>query len=432
MSELICFIIAVTQLFLIHKLVKTSTFYGAILHLFLVYPTLALQIIPYSIRIFNEHAIEQFSTGLIMATAINFFYIVSCLLVWKSFSVYSDGHTEAIFKNYSLFWSSIIVLQSIVYNIAKVSDYLNIISTDLTVILFPINTFLLNIFKVVPFYFLYRIYRKQDKCNFIFKSLVILSVIVYFLSIIPTGHRSSLLLPGAFVLFYCLPLKLGYKMIYASVAILSFSFVSNYYKLLRFTLHPEEAVRNQYLANTTFLEEVFYRLSVYSEVSAGILVMVWSSVPVGFQPLWTSLTAGVPKGLLSMEKLWPGSIDGTEFGILAKVAHEYTFGQGWNMSEYMYPLHPVWELGWSFYIINILVVPFLIIVLEKISAGIKGPGLLLVTSTMLPFTYSYTFPPLAMLLQQLGYVFIPGVGVLVLYAVLANALSFLVRKKKYV
>jgi hypothetical protein len=101
------------------------------------------------------------------------------------------------------------------------------------------------------------------------------------------------------------------------------------------------------------------------------------------------------------------------------------------MSEYMYALHPVWELGWPLCFLNIITVPILIVILEKISAGINGLGLLLVISTMLSFTYSYTIPQLAMLFQQLGYVFILGLGVIALYAVLTNLPLLLVRKNKH-
>jgi len=83
------------------------------------------------------------------------------------------------------------------------------------------------------------------------------------------------------------------------------------------------------------------------------------------------------------------------------------------MSEYMYPLHPIWELGYLYYIFNIILSVFGILAMERLSGMFGDRMFLLPISVMLPFSYSYTFIPLVILLQQFYYVFIPGFLLLV-------------------
>jgi hypothetical protein len=409
----ICLLISIAQIIIINHLVKPIYFYLSVLHLFLIYPIIFNQIIPLLLKYVSPNVGQDVGIELLQAYVINFIYIILCIILWRIFTTcykLKYVRSNSIMPIKTIF---IIASLSIAYNAVKLMVYLHIIDVDLNNILFPFNTVFDNLFKVAPFILLYICTRHHD-INRMIKVFVYISVVVYFVSIIPTGHRSSLILPMIFSMFYIYNGRALRKIGFFLIFILLFSQVSDLYKSFRYILSPVESISSQEHVSTSFIDEVYFRLSINNEISAGISDMInSSSSPVGLQPLVSSMLSIVPASLFEGGKPWPGSVDGTSFGILSRLAHEYVYQAGWNMSEYMYPLLPVWELGYIYYFINIIFSALIVLVIERLSFIVGDRKLLLPTATMLPFTYSYTFAPLVIIFQQLSYVFIPALILLI-------------------
>jgi hypothetical protein len=196
--------------------------------------------------------------------------------------------------------------------------------------------------------------------------------------------------------------------------IFCFAQVADYYKSFRIIFSPDSAIREMEYISTSFHDEVYFRFRVNNEISSGIAKIINESPsPVGVKPLSSALGAIIPASLYEGDKPWPGSVDGTSFGILARIANKEVYQSSQNMSEYMYPLHPIWEFGYLYYIFNIILSALSILAFERISGMFGDRMFLLPISAMLPFTYGYTFSPLVILLQQFYYVFAPGLLLLV-------------------
>jgi len=421
-----CLIISILQLTLINIIVKPRSFYLCIFHFFLIYPVIFNQLVPLFLKLITPAVGMEIGIELAQAYVINFIYILVCLIFWRIFtSVYTKGYLSQQFAppNRTICLISIV---SILYNLFKLVAYLRIVELDLDALFFPFNTFFVNVFKVVPFLFLFLLYKNKNIIG-LTKFLIYISVLTYFASIIPTGHRSSLILPGILMLFYILNISIYKKITYSVICLILFAQVADIYKSFRIILSADESFRSQEYYSSSFIDEVYFRLSVNNEVSAGIVEIINTNKPVGIEPLRSSLFAIIPSSYLDNEKSWPGSIDGTEFGVLPRIAHEYLYQAGQNMSEYMYPLHPVWELGYIYYFINMLLSIIIFLLIEKISFFIGDRKLLIAISSMLPFSYSYTFTPIVLLLQQITYVAIPGILIFVCYGIICklNKILFL-------
>lgn len=217
------------------------------------------------------------------------------------------------------------------------------------------------------------------------------------------------------MLFYILNLSIYKKITYSVICLILFAQVADTYKSFRIIFSPDEVLSSHEYYSSSFIDEIYFRLSVNNEVSAGIVEITNANKPVGTEPLRSSFLAVIPASYLDGDKSWPGSIDGTEFGVLPRIAHEYLYQARQNMSEYMYSLHPIWELGYIYYLINILLSAIIFLLIEKISFFIGDRKRLIAISSMLPFSYSYTFAPLVLLLQQISYVFIPGFIIFICY-----------------
>lgn len=402
-----CLFLTIMQLLYVNFVVKPKSFYLCILHFFLIYPIIFNQLLPLTLQFINFSFQELLNTELIQAYILNFLYYFLVLAAWRKLtpSYKYASHITSFPEKIVLFAA----LCSIIYNSIKVLSYLNLLNLDLQTLLFPFNTFFYNFFKIVPFFLLF-VYYHFDQKNTFLKLVILASIAIYFLSIIPTGHRSSLILPVIFLIFYISKSTFFKKAIISVICIFSFAQISDIYKSFRIILNPNEAINSQEFVSSTFIEEVNYRFSVSNEISAGIVEIINEDEPVGFEPLSSSILSVIPASNLDYKKPWPGSIDGTEFGILPRIAHQRLYQSGQNMSEYMYPLHPIWELGYAYYFFNILFVTLLLILFERASLFLGDRALLIPVATMLPFSYSYTFPPLVLLFQQLAYVFIPGIA----------------------
>jgi len=323
-----------------------------------------------------------------------------------------------------------ITLLSIFYNILKLASLLMIFDIDLSAVFFPIEEFLNNFFKVTPFAILYGCLRCQ-KLTRSLRMFVYFSVFVYFISIIPTGHRSSIILPAILMIFYINRSGIIKKTLISLVLLVCFSQVSDVYKSLRIILSPDSNLRAMEHTSTSFFDEVYFRFRVNNEISSGIASMInESSNPAGFKPLISALGAIIPASLYEEDKPWPGSVDGTKYGILSRIAHYAVYQAGHNMSEYMYPLHPVWEMGYVYYLLNIIVSAFGFLAVERLSLMFGDRSFLLPIVVMLPFSYSYTFTPIVIFLQQLSYVFIPGLLFLVCIHVLRSLGQIMLFHKK--
>ena len=425
----ICLLISIAQIIIINHLVKPIYFYLSVLHLFLIYPIIFNQIIPLLLKYFSPNSGQDVGIELLQAYVINFIYIILCIILWRIFTTcykLKYVRSNSIMPIKTIF---IIASLSIAYNTVRIMAYLYIIDVDLDNILFPFNTVFDNVFSVAPFILLYICTRHHD-INRMIKVFVYISVVVYFASIIPTGHRSSLILPMIFSMFYIYNGRVLRKIGFFLIFMLLFSQVSDLYKSFRYILSPVEAISSQEYVPTSFIDEVYFRLSINNEVSAGVAEMInSSSSPVGLQPLVSSMLSIVPASLFEGGKPWPGSVDGTSLGILSRLAHEHVYQAEWNMSEYMYPLLPVWELGYIYYFTNIIFSVLIVLVIERLSFIIGDRKLLLPIATMLPFTYSYTFAPLVIIFQQLSYVFIPGLILLICVKFLKHIIKIFFSRK---
>ena len=331
----ICLLISIAQIIIINHFVKPIYFYLSVLHFFLIYPIIFNQIIPLLLKYVSPNVGQDLGIELLQAYLINFIYIILCVILWRTYTnCYKLKYvsSNSIMPKKTIF---IIASLSIAYNTVKLMVYLHIIDVDLSNILFPFNTVFSHFFKVAPFILLYICTRHHD-INRMIKVFVYISVVVYFVSIIPTGHRASLILPIIFSLFYIYNGRALRKTGFFLIFMLLFSQVSDQYKAFRIILSPVESINSQEYVETSFIDEVYYRLSINNEISAGIAEMINSNAsPAGLQPLTSSMLSIVPASLFKEGKLWPGSVDGTSFGVLSRVAHEYVYQADWNMAEYM-------------------------------------------------------------------------------------------------
>jgi hypothetical protein len=306
---------------------------------------------------------------------------------------------------YSNSFLIIIVVVSIVFNILSLIDYLNLIELKLEKNAFPFYAFLQSFSKVVPFL----VFMFLSTKNNLAKRIGVIGIIIYFISILPTGHRSSLIMPIIFLIFYYPTLNLKRKLLISSALLIAFIPMADYYKSLRIIASPYEAINSQEHYSRDFVDEVYFRLGVNNRISIGIAKMIIETGSVGDEPLISSFSAFIPSYYFDGAKPWPGSVDGTAFGILARKAHEYVYGEGWNMSEYLYSLHPIWELGYTYFVFNIIISAIWLLALERISRLINDKTGILVICSFLPFIYSMVMPPLVFLLQSLAYITIPGI-----------------------
>ena len=151
---------------------------------------------------------------------------------------------------------------------------------------------------------------------------------------------------------------------------------------------------------------------------------------VGLKPLISSAYTIVPSSFYPDNvKPWPGSIDGSSEGILVRVAHEYLYQSGYNMSEYMTPLHPLWELGIIYFFINIILTSVWLIVLLFVSRLIGDNIGLLAIASFMPFTYSMPIQPIVYIFQSMSYITIPGIIFFIMLRFFLVVGSSRVRKK---
>jgi hypothetical protein len=409
----VCCCISIIQLLVIHYLVKPRTFYLSVLRIFLIYPVIVLQLLPLTLEILTPGLGEKLDINLIHAYLVNFIYMTACVLLWR---IYTKSYSEKYRAKAEVATRVIflITLLSIIFNLIKVASLLQVLDIDLETQLFPFTTFFHNLFKISPFAFLYGCIIQKGETSRSLRMFVYLSVVIYFISIIPTGHRSSLIIPAILMIFYINRLGLIKKTLISLVCLVCFAQVADYYKSFRIIFSPDSYISEMEHVSTSFLEEVYFRFKVNNEISSGIAKIInESSSPAGLKPLSSALGAIIPASLYEGDKPWPGSVDGTKLGILSRIAHQEVYQAGYNMSEYMYPLHPIWELGYLYYIFNIILSVFGILAIERLSGMFGDRMFLLPISVMLPFSYSYTFMPLVILLQQFYFVFIPGFLLLV-------------------
>ena len=417
LTAVVCIFISILQLVVIHLLVKPTNFYSSILHFFLIFPVIFNQLLPLSLDIITPGIGVYWGISLIHAYFVNFIYMTACVLIWRIYTKsYSDKYRARADVSTRLIF--LITLLSILYNLLRVASLLKILDIDLVAQLFPFNDFLMNLFKVSPFAILYGCLRHLELSRSL-RMFVYFSVVVYFISVIPTGHRSSIIFPAILMLFYINRSGIIKKTLIASVLLVIFAPFADLYKSFRLIYSPDSNISSMEHSSTTFVEEVYFRFRVNNDISAGISTIISeNSSPVGWAPLTSAFGSIIPASLYEGDKPWPGSVDGTNRGVLSRIANNEVYQAPHNMSEYMYPLHPVWEFGYFYYLINIILSAFGVLAVERLSIRFGDRIFLLPIVGMLPFSYSYTFTPIVIYLQQLSYVLIPGLFLLVCIYVL--------------
>lgn len=407
---IICILLSILQLVVIHRLVRPTNFYLSVLHMFLIYPLIFTQLLPLFLDLLTLDIADNWDVTLVQAYVFNTLYYIFCLVIWRIFTnSYSEKYMDRDHTSITLIFT--ITLLAVSWNLFNLASIFKLIE-PLTVALYPFGSFLNNFFKIAPFAILYGCIRFH-KLSPAMTMFVYFSVLVYFVSVIPTGHRQSLISPFILLLFYVSRLSIPKKALISLLCLVSFAQVSDIYKSFRIIFSNDEFISTHEHVSSTFFEEVYFRFRVNNQISAEIADMINENPsPAGLEPLISSAGTIIPASLYDEGKPWPGSVDGTSGGILVRLAHQRAFQSGHNMSEYMYPLHPIWEMGYFYYFLNILVSAFGFLAIERFSQSFGDRMFFLPIVSMMPFTYSYVFSPIVIFLQQISYIFIPGLCIL--------------------
>jgi hypothetical protein len=287
---------------------------------------------------------------------------------------------------------------------------LQIIAIDLERLLFPFFGLLSGLSKVAPFIAMVYFYDRK----FYIKFYTILSIFLYFMAISGTGMRSLLVMPIFYLIFYYQKISYVKKLLILILLTLFFIPISGFYKNLR--LNSEDKGSQLVITGVSeFIEELSFRLGENNKISSGIVEMIGRDGPVGSEPLISSALSIIPSFYFEDGKPWPGSYDGTSFGILARQAHEFVYGAIWNMSEYMYTLHPFWEFGLAYFFLNIFLTILWILCIERIAWRIGDKVGLIIICSFIPFTYSVVIQPIVLIFQTMAYITIPGVFFFIIY-----------------
>jgi len=413
-------VISLSQLYVLNRFLRPNSAYTSICHLFLIYPILALQILPLTIDLLSPLKFElDTQVAMITAYMVNSFYFIVFIFMWAKVT----DAKKIIEPNYSSALLYFIVLISTVFNLLSLLIYFKILDLNLEEIAFPFFGFLQGFSKFTPF-FVVMFWAGNKKTVTYFG---ILGIIAYYISIIPTGHRGSLIMPTLLLIYYYPSLSLRKKLLISLLLLIAFIPISDYYKSLRIITNPSEKISSQTYQSNSFMDEVNFRLGENNRISIGIIKMIEKNGSVGSMPLFNAISTFIPAALYDGSKPWPASDDGTEFGILARRAHEFVYNEGWNMSEYMYPLHPLWEFGFIYLVINIAISVIWIIGIERVAKVIGDKSRVIVICSFLPFTYSIVIQPLVFILQSIAYITIPGIVVIMLIATFIYIINILKR-----
>jgi hypothetical protein len=351
---------------------------------------------------------------LMQAYIINFIYFIIFLTIYRKYSIgYLFDHQ--FIKNKTLFY--ILTIS----NIINISLLFQINIENYT---FPFFGILNNLAKVFPFICLLYFFNR----NIALKGYIIISVVIYFICIIGFGMRSLIVMPIFLIIFYSWKKNIVLKILILSFFTISFIPISGYFKSLRDQSKISESTF--FISGLSeFIDEIHFRLNELNKISAGIVELIEIKGQVGANPLISSMQSIIPSFLFDNGKPWPGSVDGTSFGILARQAHDFVYDAIWNMSEYMYTLHPIWELGYLYFIFNILFTIVWILSIERISWRLGDKIGIIPICSFIPFTYSIVIQPLVIIFQTMAYITIPGIIFLIIYKFFINFPSYKIIKK---
>lgn len=401
MNELaiLCLFISIIQFICINYFLHRLNPYSSIVHFFLSYQVIFLQFIPLLINIvIDKNEINY--VFLLKAYIINFIYFFIFLYLYSSYSIGNFFKPNNL-KNYYLI---------IILSIVNLFNLLTMFKVDLNYYTFPFFLFLNGIAKVFPFIGVLFFYNRSKFLNI----YIIITTSVYFISVVGMGMRSLIIMPIFYVIFYSSKIKIIKKFSVLLVITIIFVPVSGYFKSLRDT--SESTTKSFAISGLPeFVDELSFRLNENNKITAGIVELIEVNGAVGSAPLISSMQAIVPSFFYDNGKPWPGSIDGSPFGILARQAHDFVYGAIWNMSEYMYTLHPIWEFGYPYYFFNIFITLVWILLIEKISWRLGDKIAIIPICSFMPFTYSIVIQPIVIIFQTMAYITIPGFIFLVLF-----------------
>jgi len=402
---LLCIFLSIIQIYYVNYLLRITNPYNSIIHFFLSYQIIFLQLIPLILNLLLLD-FDKSSEYLLYAYLINGLYFLVFLFYFNRYTISHNFISNGL-SNKKLF---LILTAANLYNILTYLNYLQIIAIDLERLLFPFFGLLSGLSKVAPFIAMVYFYDRK----FYIKFYTILSIFLYFMAISGTGMRSLLVMPIFYLIFYYQKISYVKKLLILILLTLFFIPISGFYKNLR--LNSEDKGSQLVITGVSeFIEELSFRLGENNKISSGIVEMIGRDGPVGSEPLISSALSIIPSFYFEDGKPWPGSYDGTSFGILARQAHEFVYGAIWNMSEYMYTLHPFWEFGLAYFFLNIFLTILWILCIERIAWRIGDKVGLIIICSFIPFTYSVVIQPIVLIFQTMAYITIPGVFFFIIY-----------------
>jgi hypothetical protein len=298
------------------------------------------------------------------------------------------------------------------FNFIRLLKGFNLIEYDLERLFFPFYGIIMNLSNLLPVII---VTFSCANLNNKMRVYIYLTFFIYILSIITSGSRALLLMPILFYIFYNKEINFRKKIAYLlCITLLVLTFLDLYTSLrYKSEINIQHAYENIGISN--FFQELNFRLTVYNKISNGIAEIILNSEPVGFKPLASSITSIIPSYFFTENnKPWPGSVDGTSFGILSRLAYDHVYKEKWNMSEYAYTLHPIWELGYLYWLLNIVGTLVWLINLEKLAFKLNDKCGILVGCSFMPFTYSLVIQPFVFIFQSMAYISILGIFILIL------------------
>lgn len=409
--------ISFLQLTLINFFLVKGGFVQILIKFFLLYQVIVNQLISIFLNLHYFIYLEnEIMFDLLLAYIYEFIFTTSSLLIYRLIRV---NFTDQ--KNFSIKYLNALLIISIVINIIFFISDPRIAILDINVIqyAFPFGIFLKYLTLVIPFVGYYYSINYSNKFNKINLNLIYLSLFVYYFSIIGFGNRSLLIITSAFI-FYVNRSKFKYFIAFLlTLLFIPFSIIYKKLRLLSSINYwdVKNLLINDFdISGLEFISEFSWRINEGNVHSAAIIQMIGKFDYVGYYPLYSAIMSAVPSFLyIDSVKPWPGSVDGTEYGILSRLVHGYLNGDFWNMSEYFYSLHPVWEFGVIYYIFNIGTSVLALYILMLVAKKINDQFNILVIAYVMPFMYSMVFQPLVFIFQSLAYQIIPGIFFIVIF-----------------
>jgi hypothetical protein len=419
--------INICTLWIILHIIKPKNFTLSIIHFFIIFGIL-WRIIGIVTNYDNtQFKIEEDGDLLI------FVHIVQSLIIITLAASFIGINYNLLEKStYDNLTYSTLGILAIIFFILQITRYFFPINIEK--LLFPFYGFIYNCALLVPAIGLYYFNKFSSKNRL----LALVTTALYFGSVILSGSRGILIIPIIFIVFYCLNFKFKNKALILIALIFLYSPFHSLYTNLRLLdkTGSSGSIISQILESDSeekydgsfFSEDLKWRFNVYNWMSIAALNVVKEESPVGFRPIISSILSIIPKTIIPFEKDWPGSADGTQFGILSHKAYGLATGEFWNMAEFAPFIVPLWELGWAYMLFGVVINILWLSLLVRLCVLVGDKFNLLFLSALLPFTYMQFEIPVINILQTFSYVTFPGILLILTFTKL-NKFNIIKRDK---